>query len=186
MTRTSANKNKKKILPEITLTNPQRLVFGSFLVIFGLLIFISILSYFFTGESDQSILNRFTSRDIQSNNWLSKIGAWISHFLVFKGFGIASFICSGLFIVSGVSVLMNTSKQRLFRHWVWGVLGIIWISITFGFAFQKLPNLGGSIGYQLNLFLQDYIGKIGTALLLLFSFICYIAIRFKSYSTTNS
>lgn len=179
MTRTSANKNKKKILPEITLTNPQRLVLGSFLVIFGLLIFISILSYFFTGESDQSILNRFTSRDIQSNNWLSKIGAWISHFLVFKGFGIASFICSGLFIVSGVSVLMNTSKQRLFRHWVWGVLGIIWISITFGFAFQKLPNLGGSIGYQLNLFFQDYIGKIGTALLLLFSFICYIAIRFK-------
>ena len=179
MTRTSANKNKKKILPEITLTNPQRLVLGSFLVIFGLLIFISILSYFFTGESDQSILNRFTSRDIQSNNWLSKIGAWISHFLVFKGFGIASFICSGLFIVSGVSVLMNTSKQRLFRHWVWGVLGIIWISITFGFAFQKLPNLGGSIGYQLNLFFQDYIGKIGTALLLLFCFICYIAIRFK-------
>jgi hypothetical protein len=47
--------------PEITLTNPQRLVLGSFLVIFGLLIFISILSYFFTGESDQSILNRFTS-----------------------------------------------------------------------------------------------------------------------------
>ena len=92
MTRTSANKNKKKILPEITLSNSQRLVLGSFLVIFGLLIFISILSYFFTGESDQSILNRFTSRAIQSNNWLSKIGAWISHFLVFKGFGIASFI----------------------------------------------------------------------------------------------
>ena len=80
MTRTSANNNKKKILPEITLTNPQRLVLGSFLVIFGLLIFISILSYFFTGESDQSILNRFTSRDIQSNNWLMLLVLYIPNF----------------------------------------------------------------------------------------------------------
>ena len=48
MTRTTGQKNKKSILPEITLTNPQRLVFGSFLVILGVLVFISILSYFFT------------------------------------------------------------------------------------------------------------------------------------------
>ena len=46
MTRTTGQKNKKSILPEITLTNPQRLVFGSFLVILGVLVFISILSYF--------------------------------------------------------------------------------------------------------------------------------------------
>ena len=180
MTRTSAKKSKKSILPELTLTNPQRLVFGSFLVILGLLIFISILSYFFTGNSDQSVLNNFTDRSAVSNNWLSKIGAWISHLLVFKGFGIASFLFSGLFIVSGATVLMNTSKQRLFSHWIWGVLAIIWLSISMGYAFKSLPNLGGTIGYQLNLFLQDYFGKIGTALLLLFGFICYIAIRFKT------
>jgi S-DNA-T family DNA segregation ATPase FtsK/SpoIIIE len=180
MTRTSAKKNKKPILPEITLTNPQRLVLGSFLVIFGVLVFIAILSYFFTGESDQSTLNEFTSRAVPTKNWLSKIGAWVSHLLVYNGFGIASFLFSGLLVLSGITVLMNTSKQRLFRHWVWGVLGIIWASITFGYAFQYLPNLGGTVGYQLNLFLQDYIGKIGTALLLLFGFICYIAIRFKT------
>ena len=179
MTRTTGQKNKKSILPEITLTNPQRLVFGSFLVILGVLVFISILSYFFTGNSDQSTLNSFTNRAIPTNNWLSKIGAWVSHLLVYKGFGIASFLFSGLLVISGVSVLMNTSKQRLFRHWIWGTIIIIWCSITLGYVFKSLPNLGGTIGYQLNLFLQDYIGKIGTALLLLFGFICYIAIRFK-------
>jgi len=179
MTRTTGQKNKKSILPEITLTNPQRLVFGSFLVILGVLVFISILSYFFTGSSDQSALNGFTNRAIPTNNWLSKIGAWMSHLLVFKGFGIASFLFSGLLVISGVSVLMNTSKQRLFRHWIWGTLIIIWCSMTLGYVFKSLPNLGGTIGYQLNLFLQDYIGKIGTALLLFFGLICYIAIRFK-------
>ena len=179
MTRTTGQKNKKSILPEITLTNPQRLVFGSFLVILGLLVFISIISYFFTGDSDQSTLGNFTNRTIPTNNWLSKFGAWISHLLVYKGFGIASVLFSGLLAISGVTVLMNTSKQRLFRHWFWGTLIIIWLSITTGYAFNAFPALGGVIGYEMNLFLQDYIGKIGTALLLLFAFICYIAIRFK-------
>ena len=179
MTKTT-DKNKKSILPKVTLTNPQRLVFGSFLVILGVLVFIAILSYFFTGESDQSALNGFTNREVPTKNWLSKIGAWISHLLVFKGFGMASFLFSGLLVLSGITVLLNTSKQRLFRHWIWGVLGIIWLSITMGYAFHTLPNLGGTVGYQLNLFLQDYIGKIGTALLLLFGLICYIAIRFKT------
>ena len=179
MTRTTGQKNKKSILPEITLTNPQRLVFGSFLVILGLLVFISIISYFFTGDSDQSTLGNFTNRTIPTNNWLSKFGAWISHLLVYKGFGIASVLFSGLLAFSGITVLMNTSKQRLFRHWFWGTLIIIWLSITTGYAFNAFPALGGVIGYQMNLFLQDYIGKIGTALLLLFAFICYIAIRFK-------
>lgn len=176
----TTDKHKKSILPKVTLTNPQRLVFGSFLIILGVLVFIAILSYLFTGESDQSALNGFTNRAVPTKNWLSKIGAWVSHLLVYKGFGVASFLFSGLFVLSGITVLMNTSKQRLFRYWIWGVLGIIWISIVFGYAFQYFPDLGGSIGYQLNLFLQDYIGKIGTGLLLLFGFICYIAIRFKT------
>ena len=179
MTRTTGQKNKKSILPEITLTSPQRLVFGSFLVILGLLIFISIISYFFTGDSDQSTLGNFTNRTIPTNNWLSKFGAWISHLLVYEGFGIASVLFSGLLAISGITVLMNTSKQRLFRHWFWGTLIIIWLSITTGYAFNAFPALGGVIGYEMNLFFQDYIGKIGTALLLLFAFICYIAIRFK-------
>lgn len=166
-------------IKKFSLTNPQRLVLGSFLILFGLLVFISIISYFFTGNSDQSTLGSFTNRAIPADNWLSKFGAWVSHLLVYKGFGIASVLFAGLLLISGVTVLMNTSKQRLFRHWFWGILIIIWLSITTGYAFNAFPALGGVIGYQMNLFLQDYIGKIGTALLLLFASICYIAIRFK-------
>ena len=47
MTRTTGQKNKKSILQEFTLTNPQRLVFGSFLVISGVLVFISIKDFIF-------------------------------------------------------------------------------------------------------------------------------------------
>ena len=170
---------KRFSIPQFTLNNSQRLVLGSFLIILGILLFIALLSYLFTGQSDQSVLGDFTSRDATANNWLSKVGAWVSHLLIYKGFGIASFLVSGLIFLSGVSVVSNSSRKRLFRNWFWGTLIIIWSAALFGFAFENFPSLGGIIGYELNLFSQDYIGKIGTALVLVFLMISYIAIRFK-------
>ena len=164
---------------KLTLNNSQRLVFGSFLVLLGVVLFFSIVSYFFTGESDQSTLVDFGNRTVTTKNWLSKLGAWLSHLLVFKGFGVASVLLAGLLGLSGFSVLANNPKQRLYRHWVWGTFIIIWLSIGFGFIFKSYPNLGGTIGYELNLFFQDYIGKIGTAALLLLGVIAYLGIRLK-------
>ena len=181
MARKSTTKTTQKRFSKLnfTLTNSQRLVLGSFLVILGILLFISLLSYLFTGESDQSVLCDFTNRTVETNNWLSKVGAWISQLLIYKGFGISSFIFSGLLFLSGISVLANSSKKRLWRNWFWGTLVLIWGSMLFGFAFETAPKLGGVIGFELNILLQDYVGKIGTALLLLFCFIVYIALRFK-------
>ncbi len=50
---------------------------------------------------------------------------------------------------------------------------------SFGFFTHKYDILGGTIGFEMNQFLQDYIGKIGTILLLIFGLITYLAIRFK-------
>ena len=181
MARKSTHKTTQKRFSKFnfTLTNSQRLVMGSFLVIIGILLFIALLSYLFTGESDQTILGDFTNRSIETNNWLSKVGAWISHLLIYKGFGISSFLFSGLLLLTGISVLANSSKKRLWRNWFWGTLIIIWGALVFGFAFETAPKLGGTIGFELNILLQDYVGKIGTALLLVFGFIVYIALRFK-------
>jgi S-DNA-T family DNA segregation ATPase FtsK/SpoIIIE len=48
------------------------------------------------------------------------------------------------------------------------LFALIIISILFGFFATSLPELGGTVGYELNLFLQDYIGKTGTLLVLHF------------------
>ncbi|WP_027137417.1 DNA translocase FtsK [Gaetbulibacter saemankumensis] len=165
--------------PTITLSNQQKLVVGSFLVLFGLVLFIAFVSYIFTGEADQSSLTNFASRDIKSKNWLSKTGAWLSDFFIQRGFGISSFIFSGLIMLSGVYVLMNLNKEKLRTHWFWGVIIIIWLSVLFGFFGHSIDILGGTIGFEINTFLQDYIGKTGTILLLLFILITYLAIRFK-------
>jgi S-DNA-T family DNA segregation ATPase FtsK/SpoIIIE len=88
--------------PSFKLSSQQKLVLGSFLVIAGLLLFIGFVSYLFTGEADQSTLSNFTSRDVKTQNWLSKSGAWLSDFFINRGFGVASFIFSGLIFLSGV------------------------------------------------------------------------------------
>jgi S-DNA-T family DNA segregation ATPase FtsK/SpoIIIE len=54
---------------------------------------------------------------------------------------------------------------------------IIILSVLFGFF--TLPELGGTIGYELNLLLQDYIGKTGTLLILIFGLIIYIIFKIK-------
>ncbi len=178
-TKTKKAPKRKIKKPNFKLSNQQKLVLGSFLVILGILLCIAFISFFFTGEADQSALSDFASRDTKTQNWLSKSGAWLSDLFIQRGFGIASFIVSGLIFLSGVYVLMDLGKAKLRKHWFWGVLIIIWLAIFFGFFGNKNDILGGTIGYEINTFLQDYIGKIGTALLLLFGLITYLAIRFK-------
>ncbi len=180
---TNSSKPNLKV-PSFKLTNQQKLVLGSFLVLLGLLLFIAFVSFLFTGKADQSTLTEFTSRDVKPQNWLNKTGAWLSDFFIQRGFGIASFIFAGLIFLSGVFVLTNSSTKKLRKHWFWGTLIVIWLAIFFGFFTEKLDILGGTIGFEMNLFLQDYLGKIGTSLLLVFFLITYLAIRFKVTADT--
>ena len=85
-TKTTSKKTKKFKAPSFKLSSQQKLVFGSLLIILGLLLFIAFLSFFFTGEADQSTLSEFTSRNTETQNWLSKSGAWLSDFFIQRGF----------------------------------------------------------------------------------------------------
>jgi S-DNA-T family DNA segregation ATPase FtsK/SpoIIIE len=53
------------------------------------------------------------------------------------------------------------------------------LSVLFGFFADSLPVLGGVVGYEMNLFLQDYLGKTGTMLLLVFGIVIYLIFKIK-------
>ncbi|MDO5971029.1 DNA translocase FtsK 4TM domain-containing protein [Flavivirga aquimarina] len=178
-TKTKKPPKQKIKKPSFKLSNQQKLVFGSLLVICGVWLCIAFVSYFFTGEADQSIINTFPSRTSGTQNWVSQFGAWVSEFFIQRGFGVASFIYSGLIFLSGIYVLMNLNKSKLRKHWFWGILITIWLSVLLGFFGNKTDFLGGTIGFEVNSYLQDYIGKIGVLLLLLLGLITYLAIRFR-------
>ena len=174
--KTSKEKNKKL---SFKLSSQQKLILGSFLVIIGILMGVAFISFFFTGDADQSVNLNFSSRQIKADNWLNKSGAWVSELFILRGFGVSSFIFSVLLFLSGLYVLLDTNKTKLRGHWFWGIITIIWVSVFFGFFTHINDALGGTVGFEINSFLQDYLGKIGTVFLLLFVLVVFLATRFK-------
>lgn len=180
--KTSTKKEKtpsKFKLPKMELSNQQKLIFGSLLLLFGALLFISFISFLFTGKIDQSVISEFPNRTPEAQNWTRLLGAWLSDVFITRGFGISAFMLAGLVFLSGIYVALGINKAKLRSHWIWGLLIMIWLSTFFGFFTEKIDVLSGVIGFETNQILQDYTGKIGTAFILLFGLIVFAAIKFK-------
>ena len=180
MSKSKANK-KSKIFSfkkeSKKLNSSQKLFMGSTLIVVSFVLFISFTSYFFTGTSDQSTLIQFNNKDIIPENWMSKIGAFLADLFLHKGFGVSSYIICFLTFISGLFVLLESNKAKLTKHWFWGILIMIWISLLFGLINLETGKFSGIIGFESNLFLKSYIGNIGTSFLLFLSAIFYLTFR---------
>ena len=161
------------------LNSSQKLFIGSTLIVISFVLLISFTSYFFSGNSDQSTLIQFTNKDINPENWMSKVGAFLADLFLHKGFGISSYIICFLTFISGLFVLMDSNKAKLIKHWFWGILIMVWISLLFGLINLETGKFSGIVGFESNLFLKSYIGNIGTSFLLLLSAIFYLTFRLK-------
>ncbi len=171
-------KSVKKKSPFI-LSKQNKIILGSLLVLFSIALFFSFVSFYFTWQEDQSLLSEFKNRNEEAKNLLNKFGASISHLVVYKGFGIASLLFPFLIFVSGIYMFLNLDKTALLKKWIWGLIFLVWISIGLGFFATESPLLGGLVGYEMNDFLQDYTGKIGVILLLVFGLVFILVRLFK-------
>ncbi|PHR68862.1 MAG: cell division protein FtsK [Lutibacter sp.] len=154
-------------------------VFGFFLVLFSVFLFAAFISFLFSWKADQSELMEFTNRSSSVKNLLGKIGHTFSNFFIYKGFGVAAFIIPILLFLSGMYILFQVSLKKIRKSWFWGLLGMLWFAILFGFFAINDSLLSGIVGFELNDYLQQFLGRTGIALLLLFSLLAYLAIRFK-------
>ncbi|RYZ18173.1 MAG: DNA translocase FtsK, partial [Chitinophagaceae bacterium] len=69
---------------------------GSICILFGLLFFVAFTSYLFTWDEDQDKVFREGAKlllgtDTEVDNLMGTFGAFLSHFFIYKGFGIASY-----------------------------------------------------------------------------------------------
>ncbi len=165
--------------PSFKFTRQHKVITGSFLMFLGLALLIAFTSFLFNWEADQSVLGELGNREVEARNWLSKFGAAVSDFFIYRGFGLAAYIFAGLITISGIFLFFNLKSKNLFTFWFWGLLMMLWFAIFFGFFTGTYTILGGRVGYEINDYLQDYIGFIGTILLLSFLFIAYFVIRLK-------
>ncbi|ELY2011135.1 DNA translocase FtsK [Flavobacterium psychrophilum] len=167
------------LLSRFSTSRQQKITIGVLLVLFAIALGLSFISYFVNGKYDQSELGSFTSRNPDIQNWLGKFGAFMSDFFIYKGFGVASFLFIRLLFITGSYLVLDLAVGKLKRTWFWDIFVIIILSILFGFFGNFLPELGGVIGYEMNLFSQDYIGKSGTLLALIFGIVIYLIFKIK-------
>ncbi|HET8886287.1 MAG TPA: DNA translocase FtsK 4TM domain-containing protein [Salinimicrobium sp.] len=165
--------------PDFSLTRQQKVLLGCFLAFLGIAFLFAFASFFIHWQEDQSVLQNLSDRNLETKNYLSKFGAGISNFFIYQGFGVSAFILAGLIFVTGVFLFFGLKTHLLKKYWFWGIMVMLWSSIIFGFFAEQNALLGGVIGYELNDFLQDYLGFTGTILLLSFFLIVYLVVRLK-------
>ena len=167
-----------------------KLVFGSLFLFLSIFILFSSISFYFTGKldfdlivSDVSVLNAGT----EVENWLGYFGAFISHYLIYEGFGIASILFVPLFLFSGLKLVFKDFNFSISDITFFSLFFIIWITLLMGFLLTMFENnqflsfYSGEIGYNLALLFENLFGLATPLILLLFLFL-FIIYQFKVYS----
>lgn len=171
--------NTKSEKPKIT--NGRRILFllATICLFTSIALLLSFVSYFYTGEYDQDVALRLANRELETQNWLGKFGAYLAETLLFRGFGIASFLFAKIFLVLAMWFVNRFSGAKLRKSIFWDLFTILTLSVTLGFFGVKHPYLGGVVGSEINTFFTDYLGHIGTMLLVIFMVIFYLIFRVR-------
>lgn len=157
-------------------------IFGILLLLFSLVAFISILSFWFTHTADQEYVQ--PGSDTQPGNWCRGLGAYLAHFCCDATFGLFAIGIPFLTFLYGVRLTFEKTLLPLFRTTVTTLLTMVWLSMFLAFFFVKKGEVdinsfpSGFFGNSITGLLVDGTGKIATffillALLLLILFLCY-------------
>lgn len=157
-------------------TKILRFVTGVAFSILSLITLISIISYLFTWNEDQSLLHNPELMDsvVEASNSGGKAGFLLSDIMVGRLFGLGAFIIP--FFFAGIAVVcFRIRKMNLIRLFFLSLMGCIVFSMTFSYVFSLFSaeavfgnGAGGSYGYSINKWTVSMLGKIGTGAVLLF------------------
>lgn len=151
---------------------------GVVLTAIGLFLLISFISYLLNYTEDQSQLTDFWNRQIVPENAMGKTGAFLGDLFIYQGVGITALFLPFFLILLGLKILFKAIRLKPFNLFYNCLFFLIWLPIALGF-FTKLGILHGVMGFEVNDFLNDFIGKTGTGIALFVSLILYIIVNWK-------
>ena len=176
---------EKVVAKELWRDERTHKIIGAFFLLIAFLLFVAFTSYLFTWQEDQSKVFKgakilLPSQDQNVANMLGTAGAYFSDIFIRQGFGIASYLFCTLFFIIGVNLFFGRKLFSVSRNIKYVIAGLIIISVTASFLMQgQTFAWGGSAGDTLSEWLQQIIGKIGTAAVLLVAVLSYIIWRFN-------
>ncbi|MGB4535940.1 MAG: DNA translocase FtsK 4TM domain-containing protein, partial [Tenuifilaceae bacterium] len=150
-----------------------RFTFGLLVLFFSLYLTIAFVSYLFSWQSDQSFQwqSIFSDSSVRVHNWAGKVGASFASQFLNRWFGIASFAIPFLIGIIGLR-LLKIRLLPLRSTILKSLLGMVLVSLLFGFLFGNAGNilgsgLGGAHGLFISEWLIAFVGKSGTLFLLI-------------------
>ncbi len=158
----------------------QRII-GILFVILAAFLAIALISYFtsFFGGNHQEYGSHIFDKDIKLDNTTGRIGAWLSQTLIKESFGIGAFFFVYVLAAIGFRLAME-SKIRPWRIWKYALISLVWLPLFFAYIpAPKCAIFGGSVGFWLNSILGNYVGRVGTLLVLIFLFLVYAVVQFN-------
>ena len=155
-----------------------QLALGIFILLFSLILLLSFVSYLFTGDADQDVVQRtfWTSikqGDKKAANLIGLLGAKLSHFFIFEWFGLSAFgwipvtTWAGYWLVTKKDLLPYSFNRFTFSS----IFYVIWTSIFLGYLITVFDASGsticGGLGYSVNQFFQQAMGWGGIFIIIL-------------------
>ena len=143
---------------------------------FAVFTIVSMLSYLFTWQADQSLLSRPDMMDkaVDIQNWGGKLGYKWSSFLITDCFGLGSFAFAFLFCAIAYRLFYWRKSIGLLRLTYLSVLTAFISSLVLAFCSTKVSadicfggGLGGYAGSAVVMMLENLLGKTGAGLVVI-------------------
>ncbi len=159
-------------------------IMGFFIILLSVFLLLAFTSYLLSWKLDSNVLDNndagfLTDSSVQVNNWTGKLGAWLAHLFIKRGFGIASYLFLVILLVGGFRLVAGVRILPFSKTLKYSILGLLWLSVMFGFIFRNDPEmimLGGVFGYESSMWLIGLVGTPGTVLLLVFVLVSFLII----------
>ena len=143
---------------------------------FAVFTIVSMLSYLFTWQADQSLLSRpdMMNKAVDIQNWGGKLGYKWSSFLITDCFGLGSFAFAFLFCAIAYRLFYWRKSIGLLRLTYLSVLTAFISSLVLAFCSTKVSadvcfggGLGGYAGSAVVMMLENLLGKTGAGLVVI-------------------
>lgn len=183
----SSSKKANPIQSKITSKENLQFFFGLSFIILGAFLTIAVFSYFSTWKHDQSailssanIFDYIFTSDKEVSNWGGKLGAALSHTLVYKGIGVMAIVFTVWLAAFGVNIF-NGKKVIAIEKWLrWMALGFLFLCPLLALIFAKSEiSYGGVLGNSLIGWSHGVAGLPGTIFMLVLVLFFFVVMVFQ-------
>jgi S-DNA-T family DNA segregation ATPase FtsK/SpoIIIE len=180
--------NKPDILPKTDSSHRIdrfRRTVGLLLVLFGMFLAVSFVSYLYTWRYDQDKVLKFSwgnfiKANFEVSNWLGTLGAYLSNAFFYWGFGLPSLLVVVIVIKLGMDLLRKRSLSQWSVMTRNGIFIMAFLSLMLEFIFRKSDfTWGGAFGESTCFWLTNFLGNIGLFFLLTFIILIYSVWKFN-------